>query len=262
MIKWVFSILLFCVFPFSSFSDLMTDFSGGTLDPGVNLDVPNAGLATISLDTTNNELDMTTTGNTDMWTARNNAPMAWTSRPVVASGQTWYAETFVRYNGAADGAQRVAGITLWPGPDGTGGSSGGMDFSLGINDWDNRGVEFQGWGASFIGDTGLRNIPATVNNESAAHLRLEVTENGASDAYVGYWKANLADPWIQFASFNSAVDNTRVGLFFKNGGATVPADRSASFEYFNVRVIPEPSAMALFGLGSVMLLLRCRSLRG
>ena len=212
----------------------MTDFSGGTLDPGVNLDVPNAGLATISLDTTNNELDMTTTGNTDMWTARNNAPMAWTSRPVVASGQTWYAETFVRYNGAADGAQRVAGITLWPGPDGVGGSSGGMDFSIGLNDWNNRGVEFQGWGASFIGDTGLRDIPATVNNESEAYLRLEITENGVTDGYVGYWKADSADPWIEFARFNSAVDNSRVGLFFKNGSSTAPADRSVSFGYFEV----------------------------
>ena len=50
-------VAMLLLWPFLSRGEVMTDFSGGTLDPGVNLDVPNAGLATISLDTTNNELD-------------------------------------------------------------------------------------------------------------------------------------------------------------------------------------------------------------
>lgn len=214
---------------------VLTDFSGAALDPAVFLDVPNAGLASVTLDTVNEELLFTSSGNTDMWVVRNNAPIAWTSRPVVTSGQTWYVETFVRYNGSANGAQRVAGITLYAGPDNTGGSNGGMDFSIGLNDWNDRGVEFQGWGNTFIGDSGLRNITATGSNESAAYLRLEVTENGASDACVGYWKAAEEDEWIQFASFNSGVDSSRVGLFLKTGsGTSYPADASVSFGYFDV----------------------------
>jgi hypothetical protein len=168
--------------------EVTTDFSSAALPTEHNLDIPNGALAAITLDTANDELDFTTTGNTDMWGGRTNAPITWTSRPSVSLGQTWYVETFVRFNGASNGAQRVAGITLWSGPNGTGGSAGGMDFSLGLNDWTNRGVEFQTFGGGTVGDSGVGNISATGNNESQAHLRLEVTENGTSDAYVGYWR--------------------------------------------------------------------------
>lgn len=232
--------------------EVTTDFSDASLSAQIQLDIPNGSLAAITLDTANDELDFTTTGNTDMWTARANAPIAWTSRPTVSAGQTWYVETFVRFNGAPDGAQRVAGITLWAGPNGTGGSSGGMDFSLGLNDWDNRGVEFQTFGGGTVGDSGIGNITATANNQSQAHLRLEVTENGASDAYAGYWRANANDPWIEFASFNSSVDNSRVGLFFKNGNSTAAAERSVSFGYFAVELmvdITDPTDSEPDGMG-------------
>ncbi|MFT5124556.1 MAG: hypothetical protein ACI9TH_000675 [Kiritimatiellia bacterium] len=242
------------LFAFPSMGTVITDFTEATLDSNIQLDVPNP-VGNVTFDAGADELRLTTTANTDMWTARNNAPIAWTSRPVVGAGESWYAETFIRYNGAANGGQRVAGITLYPGPDGTGGSTQGMDFSLGLNDWNDRGVELQGWGSTDIGDSTLTFISATANNESSAHLRLQVTENGATDAFVAYWKANDVDPWIQFASFNSGVDSSRVGLFLKTGPIlTYPTDASVSFDYFNVAAIPEPSAFGLFGLGGLALI--------
>ncbi|MEZ5301093.1 MAG: hypothetical protein R3F11_10635 [Verrucomicrobiales bacterium] len=90
-----------------------------------------AELASITLDTANQELDFLTTGGTDMWTARNNAPFAWTLAPVVSLGQTWFVETGVRYNGSANATQRVSGILFYQNTDGAGGSNDGIDFSYG-----------------------------------------------------------------------------------------------------------------------------------
>ena len=67
----------------------------------------------------------------------------------------------------------------------------------------------------------------------------EVTENGASDAYKVYYKQTAGASWIQFASFNSSTDNSRVGLFMKNGNIGA-AERSVSFKYFKVgKMLPQ-----------------------
>ena len=240
----------------SASADLMTTFDEGVLPAGLNLDIPNAGLAAVSLDTVNQELDFTTTGNTDLWTVRNNAPIAWTARPSVGLGETWYTEAHVRYNGAPDAAQRVAGLLFYQDADGTGGSSDGMDFGYGINDWNNRSIEVQGFGNTFAGDSGVKTINAlaAIGHVSEIHMRIEVMENGASDQYTFFYRQTVPDAWTQLAQFNSSQDNSRVGLFFKNGGATAPADRSLSFTYFNVgTAIPEPSSAALLGLGALLL---------
>jgi hypothetical protein len=240
----------------SASADLMTTFDEGSLPAGVGLDIPSAAHATITLDTLNEELDFTTLQNTDMWTTRRNAPVAWTARPTVNMGDTWYAETHVRYNGAANGLQRVAGLQFYPNTDGTGGSTDGVDFGFGINDWDDRSAELQGWGGTTVGDTGLQfiNALAAIGHVSEIHLRIEVTENGASDLYTAFYKQNQPDAWTQLAQFSSGQDNSRVGLYLKTGNATLAADRSASFTYFNVgNVIPEPSSSVLFGMGAILL---------
>ena len=251
---WVIALLL--LGQLSASADLMTTFDEGVLPAGLNLDIPNAGLAAVSLDTVNQELDFTTTGNTDLWTVRNNAPIAWTARPSVGLGDTWYTEAHVRYNGAPDAAQRVAGLLFYQDVDGTGGSTDGMDFGYGINDWDNRSIEVQGFGGTQAGDSGVQTINAlaAIGHVSEIHMRIEVMENGASDQYTFFYRQAVPDAWTQLAQFNSSQDNSRVGLFFKNGGGTASADRSLSFTYFNVgTAIPEPRSAALLGRGARLL---------
>ena len=206
----------------------------GRGDWQVSLDIPNEALATIDLDVENNELDFVTNGNTDMWQVRNNAPVAWAPNPDIPEGEIWSVETHVRYNGAEDATQRVAGLMFYGDEDGLGGSQDGVDFSFGLNDWNNRGVEVQGLGGTQVGDSGENFINAfdDVGNPPAAFLRAEITEGGDTDAYVLYYKLEEADDWVELASFNSDQDNSRVGMVFKNGGNTAEEDRSVSFTYF------------------------------
>ena len=91
-------------------------------------------------------------------------------------------KTFVRYNGAEDGTQRVAGLIFYADQDGVGGSNGGIDFSFGLNDWNNRGVEVQGLGGTQVGDSGQNFINASgeVGNPSSAFLRVDIEEGGAT----------------------------------------------------------------------------------
>jgi len=233
---------------------IMTSFTEDSLPVGLNLDIPNPGLASITLDTANDELDIDTTGNTDMWTARNNAPFAWTASPTVNMGETWYVETEVRLNGTANAGQRVAGIVFYANADGVGGSNGGVDFSYGINDWNDRGVELQGLGGTQVGDSGLGNITSVgdIGDVSTAFLRMEIMENGASDQYTAFYKVNAGDEWTQLAQFNSSQDNARTALFLKTGNSITADGQSVSFTYLEVgptQVIPEPSSLILAGLG-------------
>ncbi len=229
------SLALACAVP-STFADILTHFEEAVLIPEIQLDIPDGDLAEIVLDTSNDELLFQTFGNTDMWGARANAPVAWTPSPGVAEGEMWAVETHVRYNGQPDAAQRVAGLMFYPDFDGAGGASDGVNFGYGINDWDNRSIEIQGFGGAQVGDAGVPfiNTLAAVGHVSSAYLRVEILENGFSDRYTFYYKLEAQDPWTRLAEFNSDQDNSRVGLFFKNGSATAPEDRSVSFTYFRL----------------------------
>lgn len=257
--------LLFLTPLATAHAEVQTNFDEGVLNPNVNLDIPNAGLANMVLDTVNEELDVTTTGNTDLWTIRNNAPFAWTSRPTVAMGDTWIVETELRFDtDVLSSKTRVAGITFYGGPDGSGGSTDGMDFGFGINNWDDRdptagyqaAVEVQGFGDNSAGDSG-GNLTFAPWTSPSVFLRIEVTENGASDAYTFMYKQNAADPWTTLGNFNSTVDNSRVALFFKNSAGTSTPDRSAAFTYFTVQrpvfSIPTLSAWGLLLLSTLLL---------
>lgn len=202
----------------------------------VELDIPNDELASIVLDVENDELDFVTNGNTDMWTQRRDAPMAWAPNPNVPEGEMWSVETQVRYNGAEDAAQRVAGLLFYPDEDGLGGSEDGLDFGYGLNDWNNRGVEAQGFGGTEVGDSGQPFISAQddIGNPSAAFLRIEIVEGGESDEYTFFYKLEEADDWTELETVTSDQDNSRVAMFFKNGGGTAEEDRSVSFTYFAI----------------------------
>ena len=226
---------------------------------GLALDIPNTAAAAVTLDKVNDELDITTSGPADMWINRADAPIAYATRPVVAAGNQWYAETHMRLNGAIGTQQRIAGLVFYPDQDGAGGSSDGMQWSVELNEWDGRGVEVQGLNNQSIGDSGLANINPSplVNGISEAFFRVEVTENGASDLYEVYYKLTAGDTWTKFAEFNSDVDNSRIGLFMKNGSIGA-AERSVSFTYFNVGEMPsrgidsdfsEPALGQIAGLG-------------
>ncbi len=219
-----------------AYSGIDTQFSEDSLPPEIQLDIPSSDAAEIVLDTENDELDFNTTGNTDMWTERNNAPFAWAANPGLPAGSVWSVETFVRYNGAEDANQRVAGILFYADDDGVGGSNGGIDFTFGLNDWNNRGVEAQGLGGTQVGDSGQNFINAAdaIGNPPAAFLRVDIEEGGDTDQYTLFYKLEEADEWTQLAQFNSDQDNSRVGLFFKNGGGTAEEDRSVSFTHFRL----------------------------
>lgn len=238
------------------FSQVDTNFDEATLDPDVSLDIPNPGIASITLDTANDELDFVALGNTDLWAARNNSPFAWAARPATAvQGVTWSVETEMRYDTDVLSAKgRVAGITFYGGPDGDGGSSQGMDFSFGINNWDDRGdpgyqaaVEVQGLGDNSPGDAGS-NIFMAPWTAANVFLRVEIIENGPSDAYSFFYKANAGDPWTLLGSMNSTVDNSRACLFLKTAaGSTV--DDACAFTYFivesQVSEVPMQSRLGL-----------------
>lgn len=228
---------------------VLTNFSGSSLDSNVHLDVPNSSNANASLNTTTGMLDMHAAYNDDLWGGRGNAPFAWTSRPTVSVGQTWYAETRVLLPTNSGGV--IAGITFYGGPDGAGGSSSGMEFTFGLDhwDWSTATVEVQGLSDNRPGDSSGNLVGGVMSTTNpSAYLRTEITENGATDHYAFFWKANAGDAWSAMGSLNTAAANDRAALFMKTAGGG-----NSSFDYFNVGIVgsnvPEPTSLALLGLG-------------
>ncbi len=217
--------LLLCLVYSMARAAVVTSFEEATLPAAIALDVPNATLGSVTFDAVNDELDFNAGGNTDMWGARNNAPIAWTAIPTgLVNGSTWSVETEVRINNVTQNNQ-VAGLTFYGGPDGA-----KPDISFGLDNWDpaGRAVRLQG-----LGD----NIPnvGVVTSAGSVFLRVVIQEAGATDTYNFFFKFNAADAWTQLTgaalNYTTNFANSRVGMVYK----TAAAKAGASFTYFNVQ---------------------------
>ena len=95
-------------------SVLSTQFDEATLaETGFSLDIPDSALASITLDDVNDRLDFTTTGNTDMWWGRNNAPIAYLDKP---NSQSWAVETEIEMDNTQN--VQIGGLTVYADTDG------------------------------------------------------------------------------------------------------------------------------------------------
>lgn len=204
---------------------IVTSFEEASLPAAISLDIPNSALGNITFDATNDELDFSAGGNTDMWTTRNNAPIAWTLSPTgLANGSTWTVEAEVRINNVAENNQ-VAGLTFYGGPDGA-----RPDISFGLDNWDPavRAVRLQG-----LGDNAPNVGIATT--ASKVILRVVIQEAGGTDTYNFFYKVNAGDAWTQLTgaalNYTTNFANSRVGMTYKTGAAK----SGAAFTYFNVQ---------------------------
>jgi hypothetical protein len=234
---------------------VVTGFDEGTLNPGVHLDVPAGSPSTVTLNSAGSgSLDFRTTGNTDMWLTRNYSPFAWSARPDVSIGDTWWVETRLTLPGNTVG--RLAGITFYGNQDGLGGYNDGLDFHFGIDQWGpSTWLTVQGLGDNRPGNLGS-NIVGPYFGYYAYNptisLRTEITENGIADHYNFFYRYNDSQAWSLMGSMDSVVDNARAAIFLKSY-----QPGTASFDYFNVGPVasssdvPEPASLALVALGLV-----------
>jgi hypothetical protein len=240
-----FFIILGLVSPRCVRAELTTSFDGDTLDSNLHLDIPDPGGAgTISLDTVNHSLLFYGPG-ADLWNDRNGLPYAWASIPNVGVGGIWRAETEVHYNAASHMWGRIAGLTTYSGPDGTGGANAGQEFTFGLDQWDGpNGVWVQGLGDNYPGDSGnLANALTT----DIVDLRMDVTVGESNyNTYDFYYKLPSDSDWTSLGTIHYTSADDRVALFFKGG------DMDVSFNYFNVTAVPEPSSVAMVGSGAIV----------
>ena len=189
-------------------------------DSGLSADIPDSSLASITIDEANDRLEITTTGNTDMWTARNHVPIAYFAAP---GSQSWAVETEVELNAAQN--RQIAGLTVYADEDGA-----KPVFSYGLDYWSGRDglINLQGLGTN----NPLINVSA--NASGKVKLRVEVIENGNGvgvDRYTFFYDLLDGNGMQELTSYGFAVDRSRIGLFLK----TEHAGR-AYFDNFEVLI--------------------------
>ncbi len=211
------------------------NFENGQINDWIKFDIPNTNVATIKLDTANGELDfLATGGRTNIWTSRDNAPMAWIARPTVIQNETWFIESKVRIDKRSQG-ETIAGITFYDDKNG-GFQYGAPSFYL--DGWASSGtnVTLQGLGNNTPFVT-AQNTTTVTGDTAFVYLRSEITEKGASDDYKFFYKKNEADPWIQLGDvYKYSIDNSRAALFYKTGAAKAGG---SSFDNLKVGMVNE-----------------------
>lgn len=212
---------------------IVDNFDGSSFDGRWGLDMPNPALGDITLDTVNDWAHFQAYGSTNMWTARDNAPILWTTTPT----GPMYAETHVMMPAAQNGS--VAGLTVYDNVDGA-----KPNFSFGLDQWGSPLVKLQGLGT---------NNPsiATAIPGGEAWLRLELYPDagaGGLDRYVARYKLNDADPWSNLGTLDRDVANARMGMVLK----TNTGGKSSDFSYFASDAIPtmEPGDVIALDLGN------------
>ena len=183
---------------------LRTDFS---TDPAVlQFDVPDPTRGTITLDQENSRLLFQTFSNTDMWTTRSAAPMAY----ALTNGLTqWTAETDVELDPTLD--QQVTGLTVYEDQDGA-----HPLFGLGLHYWDGGDgiISLQGLG------TNAPNISVSALSSPRARLRITCLESpDGADQYWFYYDLLDGEGMRLLTTYDFATDNARVGLYLKTGNA-------------------------------------------
>ncbi|WP_309489801.1 PEP-CTERM sorting domain-containing protein [Oceaniferula flava] len=238
------------------YSDFTEDSIGDIT--GLTVDTPSttgANSGTITLDTANDQLDLTANG-ANLWDNRENAPIAWVSAPSVVAGETWYVETQINMNNHTGGAAGYdqAGITFGNDTDGYNPGGPNDTFALLLNDWNNWTVQH----AAFSVGGGVNGAIDT--SDTNIFLRVEITEGGATDTYNFFFKEDGGDEWTQLTDLaedrEGSFANSRVGLVLKSHNSN--PNGNAQFDYLEVGVVPEPSTTALLGLGGLALILRRR----
>ena len=183
-----------------------TDFTEAALvDTGLGTDIPNPSLASITLDGANDRLVFTTTGNTDMWTSRNNAPIAYILKPTTTD---WYMQAEIEYPDSS--SSKVMGFTVYADVDGS-----KPDWTFGLDNW-------AGQSGGLINLQGLAdNNPLIRIGTTAQHviLRLEVQEGagaGGTNHYTAKYDLLDGSGMQTLGTYDSGFDNSRAGIFLKS----------------------------------------------
>jgi hypothetical protein len=217
-----------------------SDFDEGSLAAiaGLTKDAPLPASNNFDLNTTNDTLEFANSASANMWTSRDNAPVAWVANPNVAIGQTWAIETYVSMQKDGANNEEIGGITFYANADGA-----TPDFTFGLHDWG-------GWHARLQRTGNNPNVAGDeLGSATGVFLRTEITEGGAADTYNFFYKLNSNDAWMQLTGaaqdYSSSNANARAGIFLKNDGD----GGAAQFDYLTVTVVPEPAALGLATLG-------------
>ena len=243
-----------------------SDFDEASLGAitGLNVDTPNTNLGTndsgtVTLDTGSQRLDLASRA-ANLWTAREGAPIAWVSAPVVSLGQTWFVQTQLTHTdspGGVGSGYDQSGITFYSGTAGNnpGSENSGTHQSLfvGISDWNQWHHRVQG----FADNNPNVSVAASAADDTFEY-RVEITEDGVLDLYNFFYREDPSDAWTAFGPTDLAqdFDNSSVGLFMKSHNTNTTA--ATEFDYLTVGVIPEPSTGLLACLAGFAFILRRR----
>ena len=212
---------------------IATDFSEATYaEVGLLRDIPDPALASITLDATNDRLVFTTTGNTDMWGARNNAPIGYVLKP---TGSLWFMQAEVEL--ATSGTQQLTGFTVYQDMDGA-----RPDFTYAIDYWSGAPglIKLQG-----LGDNNP-NMNVSAGGATRVILRLEVEDDGGGAGFVRYTLKYdlLSGGGMQtLGTYDSSFSNARVGVFTKTGNNP---GRTAYLHALEIDNVGDAGALILF----------------